>query len=145
MRSLGSRKRVKARLLTLFALVFCIGCGRGDRVPISGTVTFNGVPVQKGVISFEPFDRQGPTTGGKIANGKYELVGDAAPLPGKKTVRISGGRKTGRKLRRKLPPPNPPTIDEIERIPDTYNTRTILTREVSHDGPREIDFTLKSR
>ena len=69
--------------LVLIALAFLTGCGSGH-FPVTGEVTLDDKPVEQGTISFEPTDRQGPTTGGKIVGGKYQLEGDAAPLPGKK-------------------------------------------------------------
>ena len=88
-------RRQGVGLLAAIALASLAGCNTG-RFPVSGEVTFNGKPIPEGTISFEPADRQGPTTGGKIADGKYRLDGNSAPLPGKKTVRIFAARKTGR-------------------------------------------------
>ena len=98
-----NRPRFFARLLpcllvTIALAVTSPGCKRGH-FPIQGEVTFNGNPVDNGTICLESADGKGPTTGGAIAAGKYQLTGDAAPLPGKKVVRISAVRKTGRKVR----------------------------------------------
>lgn len=130
---------------TVFALTFCAGCGSG-RSPVSGEVTFDGKPVQEGTITLEPADGQGQTTGGKIADGKYYLAGDAAPLPGKKTVRIFAVRKTGRRI--PAGPPSPPDtmVEEIERyIPSAYNIQSILTCEITDQGAKQLDFPLKSQ
>jgi hypothetical protein len=133
-------------LLVILSLAGLAGCG-SNRIPIGGAVTFDGKPVAEGSISFEPVDGQGPSTGGKIADGRYELMGEAAPIPGKKTVRIVAVRKTGRKvLRGTLASPTPVLVDEIERfIPDIYNAQTTLTCDVSRDGTKEIDFNLKPK
>ena len=126
------------------AMLLLAGCGSG-RIPISGDVTFNGEPILTGTITFEPADDKGVATGGKIVSGKYALVGDAAPQPGKKKVRIVASRKTGRRIQAQFAPPGT-LVDEIERyIPDIYNTRTTLTCEVSRDGSRRIDFNLKQQ
>src|SRR5262249_9400709 len=53
------------------------GCGSG-KVPVSGSVLFAGKPVEEGMITFEPADGKGSTTGGPVADGNYELQGDAA-------------------------------------------------------------------
>jgi len=130
-------------IVVIFALAFLAGCG-SDRCPVGGEVSFDGKPVEKGSIAFEPVDGQGPTSGGTIADGKYCLVGSAAPLPGKKTVRITGVRKTGRKIAAGLPSPPGTMIDEIERyIPKIYNTNSTLTCDVSRDDSKTIDFNLK--
>lgn len=122
----------------------CGGCGNA-RVPISGNVTFNGKPVDKGVITLEPADRNGPTTGGEIVDGKFKLIGNAAPLPGKKIVRISAVRKTGRKVPAGMPLPPGSMVDELEHyIPPIYDAKSNMTCEVSPDGSKEIDFALKS-
>src|SRR5438128_12273263 len=92
----------RARRHTLPGLVCAVvllatGCGDG-RVRINGTVVFEGKPVEQGVISFEPTDGVGPTTGGSITDGKYDLTADARATTGEKLVRIYASRKTGRKI-----------------------------------------------
>ena len=125
-------------------LLFLAGCGSG-RFPVAGEVTFDGKPVEEGTISFEPTDGKGPTTGGKIVGGKYEFKGKAAPLPGKKNVRIFAARKTGRQVEVKLSKPKM-MVDEIDRfIPDKYNTKTTLSCEIADRGANQIDFHLKSK
>src|SRR5262245_4902308 len=73
------------------------GCGSG-KIPVRGSVLFAGKPVEEGMIMFEPVDGKGPTTGGSIADGNYELVGEAGALPGEKLIRIVALRKTGRMI-----------------------------------------------
>ncbi len=124
------------------AMLLMAGCG-GDRIPISGAVTFDGEPVLTGAIVFEPTDEKGKATGARIVDGRYELAGEAAPEPGKKKVRITASRKTGRRIQAAFSPPGTLT-DEIEPyLPDVYNTRSTLTCDVAPDQPRQIDFHLK--
>ena len=128
----------------ILVLTFCVGCG-SDRMPVVGDVTFNGEPIKDGTISFEPTDRQGPTTGGKIVNGKYRLVDSAAMLPGKKTVRIFAARKTGRKIPAGSLSQKGELVDEVEcYIPVRYNKETTLLCEVDQLRTNQIDFHLKS-
>lgn len=137
--------RAAVAAMAMFLVLTCLGCGQRG-CPITGEVTFNGKPVAEGTIALEPADGQGVTTGGRIVDGKYSLVDNAAPMVGKKLVRIMAARKTGRRI--PAGPPAPPTmmIDEIVRyIPDIYNQRTTLACEVAQDGPRQIDFHLKSQ
>ena len=77
--------------LVLVALVAFSGCSDG-KVVVRGMVTVDGQPIEEGSISLEPADGQGPTTGGLIKEGKYELIGNAAVTPGDKIVRIVGLR-----------------------------------------------------
>ncbi len=49
------------------------GCGGGGGSSVSGTVTFNGQPVEKGLISFYSADGKGTPVGGPISGGKYTV------------------------------------------------------------------------
>ena len=141
-----SGKTVLSPFPTLFLplLLTCAGCG-SDLVTVEGKVTFDGQPVEKGSIVLEPADGQGSTAGGEIKDGEYVLSGDSAVQPGKKIVRITAVRKTGRKL--EAGPPSPPgtIVEEVERyIPPQYNRQSTLTCEVTAGGTNEHDFPLKS-
>lgn len=121
------------------------GCGGTDLATVEGNVTFDGQPVEQGTIAFEPADGLGPVTGGTIENGKYRLAGQAGVPPGKKTVRISAVRKTGRQVEAGSPAPPGTMVEEIEPyIPAGYNQNSTLTCEVSA-GAVTQDFDLKSQ
>jgi hypothetical protein len=126
-------------------LASCAGCGSG-RVTVEGDVTFDGQPVPEGTIVFEPADRLGPTTGARIENGSYRLAGEAAAVPGKKLIRISAVRKTGRQIEAGSPSPPGTMVDEIESyIPAVYNDQSTLECEVTPGGVNRHDFPLKSQ
>lgn len=75
-------------LATLLALT--AGCDTGPKkVAVSGTVTYDGKPVEYGTISFGPTNG-GPTAGGEINDGKYS-VKDVTP--GKNIVNINSAHK----------------------------------------------------
>lgn len=136
---------VPCLLTAILVVAIGPGCNSG-RFPIQGEVTFDGQPVETGTIAFEPADGQGPTTGGQIKNGKYALMGNAAPLPGKKKVRISAVHKTGRRIPAGPPAAQNEMIEEIIRyIPAIYNSRSTLFCDVSADRPPQINFDLKSQ
>jgi hypothetical protein len=121
----------------------CIGCGKGGAT-VEGRVTFDGQPVEAGTIVFEPADGAGPSAGGAIENGRYRLAGDAGVTPGKKTVRITAMRKTGRQIEEGPPAPPGTMVDEIEQfIPATYNTNSSLQVDVT-GGQSTHDFVLTS-
>ena len=48
--------------------------GLGKRFPVSGKVTYNGNPLEKGDISFVPDDPKGVGATGLIENGAYTLA-----------------------------------------------------------------------
>lgn len=77
-----------AALITV-ALPLLSGCGAA-KMPISGSVTYDGQPVAYGAISFAPADGVGPSAGGEILDGRY-TVPDITP--GKKIVNIISAEK----------------------------------------------------
>ncbi|MGB9688853.1 hypothetical protein [Thermogutta sp.] len=77
-------------LLTGFVLVAVPGCGKSSGVTVSGTVTFDGRPVEEGYLTLSPADGKGPSAGGPIKEGKFSISG---VLPGEKIVSVTGGGK----------------------------------------------------
>src|SRR5262245_38093330 len=122
------------------AVLLVAGCGDG-RVRVHGTVLFEGKPLEEGFVSFEPADGVGPTTGGAITGGKYDLTGEARATAGEKIVRIIGSRKTGRKV----PAGNPPgaMVDEwVQCIPKQYNDQSTLRVTIPPGRANNHNFDL---
>ena len=69
----------------LAALLVGMGCSKGVS-SVSGTVTYEGQPIQQGEITFTPADGIGPVVGAPITAGAF-TVGEIKP--GTKTVQIS--------------------------------------------------------
>src|SRR5262245_14822944 len=114
------------------AILLFSGWGDG-KVVVRGMVTVDGQPIDEGSISLEPADGQGPTTGGVIKAGKYELVGNAAVEPGKKIVRIVGLRQTGKMVPAGPPAPKGTLIPEmIKCVPSHYNDKSSMKIYVIH-------------
>jgi hypothetical protein len=80
-------------LVVLVTLVLgLLGCG-SSLTEVSGTVTVDGTPVEKGTISFYPADGKSHTTGGDITKGQYAVKVPAGAM----RVQISVGKITGYK------------------------------------------------
>ena len=127
--------------LACAAVLLVTGCGDG-RVRVNGTVLFEGKPLEEGFVSFEPADGVGPTTGGPVTDGRYDLTGEARATAGEKVVRIVGSRKTGRKV----PAGNPPgeMVDEwAQCIPGQFNDQSTLRVRVTPGKVNTHDFDLK--
>src|SRR5262245_35012255 len=52
------------------SLCGCLGSSTGT---VSGSVTFNGQPVEKGLITFSPTGNKGGTAGGDIVSGTFRV------------------------------------------------------------------------
>jgi hypothetical protein len=127
------------------ALAAMSGCGDG-RVIVRGVVNVDKQPIEEGSIAFEPADAQGPTTGGIIKDGKYELIGNAAAIPGEKIVRIAGVRKTGKMVEAGPPAPKGTLIPQMEQcVPSHYNDQSTLRRTITPGKPNTQDFDLESK
>src|SRR5262245_4938656 len=57
-----------ASLIALFG-----GCFSNSTGTVSGSVTFNGKPLAKGLVTFSPAGGKGGTAGGEIVGGKFEV------------------------------------------------------------------------
>lgn len=76
---------------SLLGLVIWAGCGKSSGgVTVSGTVTFDGRPVEEGYVTFSPADGKGPARGGPIKDGKFTVTD---VMPGEKIVSVTGGGK----------------------------------------------------
>jgi hypothetical protein len=76
-RSLRTLARRSLAVLAALGLLVMSSCshddGLGRRYPVSGTVTYNGNPLEKGVISFIPDDPKGIGATGAIVDGSYKM------------------------------------------------------------------------
>src|SRR5207237_104789 len=92
-------------------LLSIAGCGGDslDRQAVSGTVTLNGSPLEKGNVSFQPIEK-GVGSGGKIVSGKYSIARKDGPATGKYRVIISSAGGSSNESPNAAPgePPPPP-------------------------------------
>ena len=62
------------RILLLVSVVIAVlGCKGGNTIEWSGEVTFEGDPVESGIVRFESVDGSLPSTGSAIVEGKYSV------------------------------------------------------------------------
>ena len=110
------------------AIILCIaGCRRSDGLlQITGAVTYDGQPLQNGTISFLPSDGRGPTAAAIIAEGNYSVK----VAPGPKHVRIESYKVVGRRHYVPNDPTSPMVDIQKQILPECYNTKTNLTREI---------------
>lgn len=133
------------RLLVCLALA---GCGPRDyegtqRYPLSGKVTYDGVPIDWGSISFLPKAEGGQrVSGGMITDGTYSVPEAKGANAGLYRVEIRWLKRTGGKYR---DPDSGEMLDQRkEALPARYNVESVLTAEVSAKQT-QFDFDLKSK
>jgi len=111
-------------------------CSRGPQFcHIRGTVTYQGAIIDEADIIFSDVEQRAPTAASRIEHGKYQVK----VLPGKKTVRITASKKTGRMLTGAMGVDVP---ERIELIPAKYNIATTLTCTAELTMPATLDFNL---
>ena len=85
-------------LLTTVLTAPIVGCSRGDgRLAVSGSVTLDGQPLERGSVNFRPAPgNQAPSSGGTIDQGEFTLPTAHGLKPGEYLVTIQAFRRTGR-------------------------------------------------
>jgi hypothetical protein len=119
---------------TLLLCAFGCGAGGPSKYRVTGTVTFDGQPVDGGEIIFVPVDKGIAPDAGRIENGGYDLLVKA----GKKRVEIRASRPVlGGK-------PNPMGPVYEDYIPAKYSAHSTLAADVKAEGANHFDYELKS-
>jgi len=131
------RKEFRLASALLIALFLSGGCGGDAAVgKVHGTVTLDGKPLPKAVVTFMPAGGGRQSSGFTDADGRYQLwflrdrMG-AQVGKHKISIHTSGTEETDE-------------TGEEERAPAKYNTKTTLEREVA-GGDNEFNFDLSSR
>lgn len=128
----------------LLAPVVLVGCGGGpegpELFPVSGTVTFDGSPVDDGRILFRRAEGDQKAYSAEIKAGKYSLECEA----GKVKVEITASRLIPGKFDTSNPDDEPQPVGEMY-IPAKYNSESTLEAEVKSAGENTIPFDLTSK
>ena len=164
MRSFNTPLRLFLALLAAGGVIALASCGSDDtfgkRYAVSGTVTYNGTPLEKGRIGFFPDNPTGVGAAGDIEKGSYQLSmvggGDGA-RPGKYKVVVTAKEDVTAKAKADFAKVSKNT--ETDRIPGQFManaeahaksliptgygsvTTTSLTAEVKEQS-NTIDFKL---
>jgi hypothetical protein len=135
-------RQLRTASLLLILAAGSSGCPRSAGV-LSGTVTYEGVPVEKGRIEFQHAEGKSAAAGADIVNGRYSISGLA---PGPWIAQITAAKKISfprstqelaDQAAKGLPPPEAPA-EPIPADADGNNA----TIEVSA-GAQTRDFALK--
>jgi hypothetical protein len=107
---------------------------------VTGTVLLNGQLVASGSIAMAPVEgTSGPGGGGSISEGKYDIK--RGLQPGKYRVEIRGTVTLSRQVRNATIP-SELVQEEVSVIPEQYNSKSNLIREVGQ-GANTLNFELQ--
>ncbi len=142
-------KYLKPAPASLILVLLCFamsGCGSNTRVPVEGSVTLEGQPVDGGTITFAPeeYIENGTTrtvVTADIKGGKYSLDASHGAEPGKYRVEIYWKKKTGRHVPSEEPPGTKEEV--LNYIPRPYNEGSRTVVEIKSGG-NKFDYALKS-
>ncbi len=132
------------RSLVLLLAISCwtaTGCGPSDnRQALTGSVSWQGSPLAKGVITLYP-KGQGSTVGCEIIDGKFSISASNGATPGMYRVEIIAFRPTG-KTEFDIDQNKKVSIEE-QILPKQFNTASTLEAEVTVAKPNSFEFVLK--
>lgn len=132
-------------IFAMVAVVLLSGCEKDTGlVIVSGTVSYQGKPIEEGSIRFIPTaDTKGPTSGATIQNGTYEAKARGGVPVGSHRVEIQAMRPTG-----KAKPKELQGLDIIpdpmeQYLPEKYNVQSELTLTVESGRTMTQNFDLE--
>jgi hypothetical protein len=147
------RHRRSARMLSLLAILIAFQVGwftfwwlvaffgpGHQRHAVAGHVSWEGKPLDNGVIAFRPLDGQPFDSGALILNGSFSIPKHKGLTPGKYLVRIHSSIGDP-----KFPPPAPGERDTrpgVEILPARYNTSSELSAVIGAWGATRVTFEL---
>ena len=140
------RRTLVLRFLPIAISLAAVGCnGAVDgppREPVYGSVTFDGKPLEKGLITFTPVSGGDLVVSGLIVAGQFTLPREEGPGLGPHRVDIWSKQASGKTL----PNPDDPThpIEEKkEIIPPQVNINSKLAADVTKGGDNKFDYDLR--
>ena len=136
--------------IALLALLGCSGDGLPDMVPISGSVSYRGRPLDHGTVMFIPTRSGGRQASGRIeSDGTYELTtqqqGDGAQYGEYKVVVHSLEPHPGEPSRMEYEALAQAGIERKQEVPQKYtspeSSPLSVTVDANHSGTENLELT----
>lgn len=126
-------------LAFLGMVLLFVGCQGERTADVTGTVTVDDKPLEKGSIAFVPADLKGQTAGGPITDGKYAVKVGLGTMK----VEIRYPKVVGKK--KDYDAPGGKFYDTYdESLPEKYHNETELKLDVQA-GKNEKDWILTTK
>ena len=132
--------------LPLAVGVFVLAAASAEEAPrpqaVSGTVKFQGKPLDAGTIQLHPLEKGGTSVGALVMNGRFTIPERKGPRPGKYKVEVRAPgapvvTRDSNGARREDPGVR------VERIPVKYNQKSVLTVTIQAGKKNVFEFDLK--
>jgi hypothetical protein len=123
-----------------------VGCGPDNplgRKAISGAVTLDGQPLEKGAIEFHPL-AGGVQSGDLISAGSYSIPTQQGPTVGKYRVVIYDTYDTPPLPPGHMPGDDLPPAPKL-KVPAAWNSKSKHEIEVKKEGPFKFDFEIVTK
>jgi len=129
------RLQTSVRLVGLVALT-CLLLGCGERKStVNGTLTFDGQPVQSGMITFVRSEGELVREGAVIQSGAFRVTLE----PGEYKIELSAQKVVGKRKQKGFDGKDEEVELSEELFPERFNTKTTLMKKV---GPGTNTMTL---
>lgn len=136
-----------ASTLACATLVGLVGCSpTSDRLSLSGSVSLNATPLDRGSIRFSSSEGQKlVATGALIRDGHYHVPQEKGLPPGRYRVEISSPDVSAPPVLVRDGPGTAGIPAAPERVPPQYNVNSQQSIEVSADGDNRFDFDIVAK
>ena len=143
----------KWMVILAFVAFATVGCGSdntGGKYAVSGTILFDGQPLEAGTISFAPEQERGRSASAMFSAGCYHLGPDKGLTPGTYVVKIFAEATESSQvspedlMTGRARDSNRPETPQ-QTVPPEYNTKSVQVITVTAEGPNKFDFDINSR
>lgn len=139
-------------MLCLLLISFSIGCRdiSTERAAVSGQVTLDGQPLDKGIVRFVPIEGTlGQKLSASVESGRFQLPASKGPAIGTHRVEIESSDTGGLEMDDEdaishLKSKGIRRI-QVEQVPQRFNTHSVLKVAVSGTAPNEFSFELSTQ
>lgn len=141
-----TRATLSRAALSWAALAACFfavlpGCGARGIDAVRGSVTLDGQPLEMGALHLQPEGAaDGPTAGGTVADGAFELLPPQPLPPGRYAAHLTATRRSGRMVR----DPQRGEVAELVSL-EVADTPKSVEVTAATAGSLQLEFVTRSR